>query len=81
MIFIFLPLCGIIHVIFTMYIFLRIFDKREFRENMYSAKISTFTVYIFIYIYIYIYIYVPLLICHYCLSRCHETRTYVLDFR
>ena len=41
-------LCGIIKVIFTMYIFSRIFDKRE---NMYSAKISTFTVYCFEYIF------------------------------
>ena len=27
-----------------MYIFSRIFKKREFHENMFSAKISTFTV-------------------------------------
>ena len=33
-----LPLCGTIKVIFTMYIFSRIFHKREYRENMYSAK-------------------------------------------
>ena len=32
-----------------MYIFSRIFDKREYRENMYSAKISTFTVFMFNY--------------------------------
>ena len=38
-----LPLCSNIKVIFTMYIFARIFAKCE---NMYSAKISTFTVYL-----------------------------------
>ena len=31
-------------VIFEVYIFSRIFKKRELRKNMYSAKISTFTV-------------------------------------
>ena len=32
-------------VIFTAYIFLRIFKNRELSENIYNAKISTFTVY------------------------------------
>ena len=32
-------------VIFEMYIFSRIFKKRKLLENLYSAKISTFTVY------------------------------------
>ena len=32
-------------VIFKVYIFSRIFKKRELHENLYSAKISTFTVY------------------------------------
>ena len=36
---------AIINVIFTVYIFSRLFNRRELRENMYSAKISTFTVY------------------------------------
>ena len=36
---------GTLKVIFTPYIFSRIFKKRELRENMYNAKISTFTVY------------------------------------
>ena len=31
-------------VIFTVYIFSRIFKKRELSENIYSVKISTFTV-------------------------------------
>ena len=31
-------------VIFTVYIFSRIFKKRELSENIYNAKISTFTV-------------------------------------
>ena len=31
-------------VVFEVYIFSRIFKKRELRENMYCAKISTFTV-------------------------------------
>ena len=31
-------------VFFTMYKCSRIFEKRELRENMYDAKISTFTV-------------------------------------
>ena len=31
-------------VIFEVYIFSRIYKKRELRENMYTAKISTFTV-------------------------------------
>ena len=30
--------------IFALYIFTRIFVKRDLRENMYNAKISTFTV-------------------------------------
>ena len=34
-------------VIFTAYIFSRIFKKRELSENIYNAKISTFTVYNF----------------------------------
>ena len=36
-----LALYGMVKDIFTLYIFSRIFDKRE---NMYNAKISTFTV-------------------------------------
>ena len=32
-------------VIFKVYIFSRIFKKRELSENVYSAKVSTFTVY------------------------------------
>ena len=32
-------------VIFTVYIFSRIFKKRELSENIFNAKISTFTVY------------------------------------
>ena len=39
-----LPLCGIIIIIFTMFIFLLIFEKHELPENMYSAKSSTLTV-------------------------------------
>ena len=35
---------GYINVIFEVYIFSRIFKKRESRENMYSAIISMFTV-------------------------------------
>ena len=35
---------GIIKVIFAVYIFPRIFHRRELRENMYSAKIYTFIV-------------------------------------
>ena len=35
---------GYYNVIFEAYIFSRIFKKRELRENMYSAKICTFTV-------------------------------------
>ena len=31
-------------VIFTVYIFARIFKKRELSKNMYNAKISMFTV-------------------------------------
>ena len=31
-------------VIFTVYIFSRIFKKRELSENIYNVKISTFTV-------------------------------------
>ena len=37
-----LLVCGIMKVIFKLYIFSGTFDKRE---NMYSAKISTFTVF------------------------------------
>ena len=33
-------------VIFTVYIFSRIFKKHGLSESIYSAKISTFTVYI-----------------------------------
>ena len=33
-----------INVIFTVHIFSRISKKRDLRKNMYSAKISTFTV-------------------------------------
>ena len=40
------------------YIFSQIFKIRDLRENMYSAKISSFTVYIYIYIFIYIYTYI-----------------------
>ena len=36
---------AVISVIFEVYIFSRIFKKREIRENIYSAKIYTFTVY------------------------------------
>ena len=36
-------------MIFEVYIFLRIFKKRELRENMYNATISTFTVYLSVY--------------------------------
>ena len=32
------------NVIFEVYIFSRIFKKRDLRENTYSAKMSTFTV-------------------------------------
>ena len=32
-------------VIFTVYIFSRIFEERELSENIYNAKMSTFTVY------------------------------------
>ena len=32
------------NVVFTVLIFSRIFKKRELRENIYSVKISTFTV-------------------------------------
>ena len=39
--------CGIMQVIFKLYIFSRMFEKRELRENMYNTKISTFTVYLF----------------------------------
>ena len=39
-----LLVCGIIKVIFNLYIFSRIFDKREKLENMNSANVSTFTV-------------------------------------
>ena len=31
-------------VMFTVYIFSRIFKKRELSENIYNAKISTFTI-------------------------------------
>ena len=34
-------------VIFKLYIFSRMFEKRELRENMYNTKISTFAVYLF----------------------------------
>ena len=33
-------------VIFTVYIFSQIFKKRKLSENIYNAKISTFTVFI-----------------------------------
>ena len=39
-----LTLSAMINIIFTMYIFLRIFKKRELCKNMYSTKMSTFTV-------------------------------------
>ena len=39
-----LPVCDIIKVIFTIYIFSRTFHKRE---NMFSTKICKFTVYIY----------------------------------
>ena len=39
-----LPLCGITQVIFKLYIFTQIFEKREQCENMSSTIISTFTV-------------------------------------
>ena len=32
-------------VIFTVYIYSRMFKKRELSENIYNAKMSTFTVY------------------------------------
>ena len=40
-----LSLYGLITFIFTMYIFLWIFEKHGLCENMYNAKISTFTVF------------------------------------
>ena len=41
-----LTLFGIIQLNFALYIFSRIFQIRELPENIYSAKISTFTVYV-----------------------------------
>ena len=40
-------MCGIIKVIFMMYILSQMFDKHEQRENMYCTKISTFTIFRF----------------------------------
>ena len=34
-------------VIYTVYIFSQIFKKRELSENIYNAKIFTFTVYVY----------------------------------
>ena len=43
--FIVFPLNGIVKLIFMLYIFLRIFFRKcELHENMYSAKMYTFTV-------------------------------------
>ena len=39
-----MALQAIIRVIFALYLFSRIFEKRELSENMYNAKISKFTV-------------------------------------
>ena len=38
-----LLLCGMIQVVFKLYIFLRIFEKHEYHEYMYSAKMHPFT--------------------------------------
>ena len=45
-----LPLCGIIKLIFKLYILSQIFEKRKNRVNMYNAKISTFTLVALIYL-------------------------------
>ena len=39
-----MTLSAIMIVIFTVYIFSRIFKKHELSENIYNAKVSTFTV-------------------------------------